>query len=71
MYEVLNFGWLLRCIKANIILGNNEWQLSGNKFIVIINNTWNLLYLKVMCLHYKALSHYYVADGLLKSVGKV
>ena len=24
-----------------------------------------------MCLHYKALSHYFVADGLLKSVGKL
>lgn len=26
--------------------------------------------LQIMCLHYEALSHYYIAEGILKSVGK-
>ena len=29
-----------------------------------------LISLQIMCLHYEALSHYYIAEGILKSVGK-
>ena len=40
-----------------------------NQFISVQQIVFSSFF-QIMCLHYKALSHFYVADGLLKSIGK-
>lgn len=45
-----------------------QMMMNAGICLSCVPSSWKNL-MSVMCLHYKALSHYYVADGLLKSVG--
>jgi len=45
-----------------------QMMMNAGICLSCVPSSWKNM-MSVMCLHYKALSHYFVADGLLKSVG--